>query len=48
MNNTIIRMIQSMLIGIALALVGYPCNTSVFWIAMVIMALQWLKELKGE
>lgn len=46
MNNNIIRIIQSALIGLVLSLVGYSFKTVVFWICMVIMVLQWLKEQK--
>lgn len=48
MKNSIIRILQSALIGFTLSLVGYSVKTIVFWIVMVIMALQWLKEQDNE
>lgn len=44
MNNNIIRLIQSALIGLVLSLVGYSIKTVVFWICIVIAVLQWIKE----
>lgn len=46
MSNSIIRLIQSALIGTVLGSVGYSFKTIQFWIVMVIMALQWVKENK--
>lgn len=48
MKNSIIRILQGALIGLNLSLVGYSVKTVVFWIAMVIMVLQWLKEQDNE
>lgn len=44
MINNILRLIQSLLIGFILSRIGYSFKTVVFWIVMIIMALQWIKE----
>lgn len=46
--NSIIKVIQSGLIGFVLCMVGYSYKTAEFWIVMIIMSLQWLKEQKNE
>lgn len=46
MKTCIIKIIQSGLIGLVLSIVGYSYKTGVFWMCMLIMGLQWLKEQK--
>lgn len=48
MSNSIIRLAQSLLIGFVLSSVGYSIKTVVFWLCVVIVSLQWLKEQKNE
>lgn len=44
MNNDIIRIVEAALIELVLSLVGYSYKTEVFWICMLIMVLQFIKE----
>lgn len=44
MKNSILKIIQGGLIGGTLSLVGYSCKTLVFWMVLMIMVIQFVKE----
>lgn len=48
MRNDILRIIQSMLSGWLLSLIGYDYKTVVFWIVVIIECIQFVKEVSYE
>lgn len=44
MKNSILKIIQGGLIGYTLSLLGYSYKTLVFWLVMMIMVIQFVKE----